>query len=109
MTESSPKAVQTTLLTIPPRRILGAQMAVLRLSPQSETPVATRTYRVRPGGDIVRQTKSRSDRRPGWRYIRTAPKWWRAYVNRQERHRARLALLRAADHAGPFRRHDWYG
>jgi len=70
--------------------------------------VATRTFKIRPGGAIVRHTKSHTDVRPSRTLVFTAPKWWRVYCHRQERRRARLALLRGADHTGPFRRHDWY-
>jgi len=71
--------------------------------------MATRNWIVRPGGALVRRTKSRTDQRPGRGTSRrfAPPRWWRTVVHRQERRRARRALFRGADHTGPFRRKDY--
>ena len=58
--------------------------------------MAKRVWRALPGGRPARWRKSQGDFRPGWcttRFVhQVPPHWYRNWLNRKERQRARLAL-----------------
>ncbi len=77
--------------------------------------MATRRWKVLPGGRVTRWRKSRGDDRPGdgttiW-VFRVPPHWYRNLLNRRERRRAAEASSRGETEVGPYvhpREAAWY-